>query len=468
MTSSAAPSMLPPSESSNNTITSSGKLSATILSVYDIPPTTLPTGDDASTTSFSSTSTSTCPVPSYVSMSVMGREVKTGKPSSKHKVMNNFKFVSTDKSSPSTNALSLTAPLSVLYPTTVTFRVVFPSSETLVAKCKLSKTLQVNQQQWLILNLYPESTFTSTGTGTSPSSGKEDDTNSVYSTSTTGLPTATGSVSGDHTPTLRLKLCLTGPYRTEVGAILTLAQSWFSVIDSISDATSSTVTSITQSLPLKFPPAKILLVPTVPLAAASVALLPIALGILVLGLPFFVPILVVLLTVGISTILVGSGVYFSTAKGRESASIVLGPIYSTFVSTQSGQQLLYQTGPRPSPPALVRTIMPTDIIGKLVISLLIDFIGSSSYLLPFVGEGFDLAWAPIQTVFIMALYDEKMPGMKYVSFFEEILPFTDLIPTGTLGWVREFSPLLFEEGMKKVEDLRVVMRSEGDALRKGI
>ena len=82
---------------------SSGKLSATILSVYDIPTTpssSLPTGDDASTTSFSSTSTTACPVPSYVSMSVMGREVRTGKPSAKHKVMNNFKFVSADKSSP--------------------------------------------------------------------------------------------------------------------------------------------------------------------------------------------------------------------------------------------------------------------------------------------------------------------------------------------------------------------------------
>jgi hypothetical protein len=99
-------SMLPPPEtdpSSTPTPTpTSGKLSATILSVYDIPTTTSssPTGDDASITSFSSTSTTACPVPSYVSMSVMGREVRTGKPSAKHKVMNNFKFVSADKSSP--------------------------------------------------------------------------------------------------------------------------------------------------------------------------------------------------------------------------------------------------------------------------------------------------------------------------------------------------------------------------------
>lgn len=63
-----------------------GKLSATILSVYDIP-----TGKDGA-----------CSVPSHVSMSVLGKEVQTGKPSAKHKLMNNFKFVSNNKSSPGT------------------------------------------------------------------------------------------------------------------------------------------------------------------------------------------------------------------------------------------------------------------------------------------------------------------------------------------------------------------------------
>lgn len=416
---------------------SAGKLSATILSVYDIPP-------------FKNGNGSSSPIPSYVSMSVLGKEVKTGKPSAKHKLMNNFKFVSSDSGSAATNALSLSAPLSVLYPTTVTFRVVFDSSETLIAKCKLSSTLQINQQQWLILNLYPESTY---------QDGQE-----KPSTTQQGEEGDTTSTTASSEPTLRLKICLSGPYRTEVGALLSMAQTWFNTMDSVSTATNSTFSSVSNSLPLKFPSAKILLVPTVPLAAASVALLPIIFGVLVMGLPFFVPILVILLTVGASTFLVGSGVYFSTSKGRESASIVLGPLYSTFSSTNAGQQLLYQTGPRPSPSALARTVMPTDIVGKLIVSLLIDFIGSSSYLLPFVGEGFDLAWAPIQTIFIMALYDESQPGLKYISFLEEVLPFTDLLPSGTLGWVREFSPLLMSEGLKKFEDLQVVLKSEKAAM----
>lgn len=429
-----SPSLLK-SPSPPQTVSSNGKLSATILSVYDMP-----TEKDGS-----------CPVPSYVSMSVLGKEVKTGKPSAKHKSMNNFKFVTSDKGTTATNALSLTAPLSIIYPTTVTFRVVFENSETLIAKCKLSSTLSINQQQWLILNLYPESTFSAPKDGTNTSSS-----------------TQKGEETSDHQPTLRLKLCLSGPYRTEIGAILSLAESWFTIIDSVSDATNSTVTSLITSLPLKFPPAKILLVPTVPLAAASVALLPIVLGVLVMGLPFFLPILVILLTGGVCTFLIGSGVYFSSSSGRESASTVLGPIYSTFLSTNAGQRLLYQTGPRPSPTVLARTVTPTDMVGKLVLSLVIDLIGSSSYLLPFVGEGFDLAWAPIQTVFIMAMYEDSMPSLKYISFLEEILPFTDLLPSGTLGWVKEFGPLAMEEGIKKVEDLRVVMKSESDAMRQSV
>ena len=75
---------------------------------------------------------------------------------------------------------------------------------------------------------------------------------------------------------------------------------------------------------------------------------------------------------------------------------------------------------------------------KLVISLLIDLIGSSSYLLPVVGEGLDIAWAPIQTILIMAMYDPTTPNLKYVSFVEEILPFTDIVPTATIGWMFQF------------------------------
>jgi hypothetical protein len=57
-----------------------------------------------------------------------------------------------------------------------------------------------------------------------------------------------------------------------------------------------------------------------------------------------------------------------------------------------------------------------------------------------VGEGLDLAWAPAQTILIMAMYDATSPNLKYVSFVEEILPFTDIVPSATIGWACEFVP----------------------------
>jgi hypothetical protein len=86
--------------------------------------------------------------------------------------------------------------------------------------------------------------------------------------------------------------------------------------------------------------------------------------------------------------------------------------------------------------------LPTDLWGKLAVSLLIDALGSASYLIPVMGEVLDVAWAPLQTILIMALYDTVSPNLKYVSFMEEILPLTDVVPSATIGWVTEFGPQL--------------------------
>jgi len=239
---------------------------------------------------------------------------------------------------------------------------------------------------------------------------------------------------------------------------VSLANHWFDAIDSVTSVTSSSLSAITSVLPSKLPSAKMLLLPTVPLAATGVVLLPILLGVLTIGLPFFLPILIALLAVVTTGLVAGTGVYLSSSAGRESASTILGPILTTFCSTTSGQRLLYETGPRPSPVALAETFLPGDMIGQLIVSLVIDFIGSSSYLLPGAGEAFDLAWAPLQTILLMAMYDKYMPSLKYISFIEEIVPFTDVLPSGTLGWFRRYSPLVLEGGMKKVEELSVIMK----------
>lgn len=215
---------------------------------------------------------------------------------------------------------------------------------------------------------------------------------------------------------------------------------------------SSSFQSVSALIPHKFPSGKILLAPAVFFAAVSVATLPVFLGIMTVGLPLFLPVLISVLTVVLIAVSVGTGVYLSSLTGRKSTAQVLGPIITTFFGTNTGQQLLYETGPRPSPVDLAETILPTDMIGQLIVSLTIDFIGSSSYLLPFVGEFSDVSWAPIQTILLMAMYDRTSPSLKYISFIEEIMPFTDVLPSGTLGWVRRYSPSILEESLKKIPD----------------
>jgi hypothetical protein len=181
------------------------------------------------------------------------------------------------------------------------------------------------------------------------------------------------------------------------------------------------------------------------------------------GLPFLLPIVVVLA----STLVAFSGVfvalYASTAAGREYVGGMLTPLVHTILSTNSGQRLIYETGPRPTPVSVARIVLPKDLMGKLIVSLLIDLIGSSSYLLPFVGEGLDLAWAPTQTILIMAMYDTVTPSLKYVSFVEEILPFTDVVPSATIGWLIEFGPQVLSGGSNKQQSAATTLANANTA-----
>jgi hypothetical protein len=199
----------------------------------------------------------------------------------------------------------------MLYPETVLFSLALENEIKLVANCKLN-SLHINESQWLILNLNP------------PGGEHRDQEESGT--------------------TLRIKMCLSGPYRKEVAAIISMSNMWFDTFDSLSSVVSSTASSISSMLPQQLPSSKVILLPTIPLATAAVALLPVLLGLLTVGIPFFLPVLVVLLGVGTS-LAFGSGfVYFSSATGRESASNFLYPIWSTFLTTSAGQSLVYDTG----------------------------------------------------------------------------------------------------------------------------
>jgi hypothetical protein len=275
------------------------------------------------------------------------------------------------------------------------------------------KELKIREPEWLILTLEGSA---SGGSGT---------------TDTTTASSSFESVQ----PTIRLQLTLEGPYRPEVSALLGLMGAWFALVEGAESACGNAFAKV----PLPKIDKRLLLIPAVPGAAAVIVVAPILLGILTLGLPVFLPILVL---AGIAMAAIGCVVvvtWSSTPSGRKQIGGLVGDSVAKLLRTPAGQQFVYATGPRPSPVSLTRTVAPTGMHQKLLWSLAIDAIGSSSYLIPFAGESFDVAWAPLQTILIMALYEHVTPNLKYMSFVEEIIPFTDAIPSATLGWLAEFA-----------------------------
>jgi|SRR2546428_4197550 len=75
----------------------------------------------------------------------------------------------------------------------------------------------------------------------------------------------------------------------------------------------------------------------------------------------------------------------------------------------------------------------------LPICVIMDLIGMSSLAVPFIGEAFDVIWAPISAVIFFAIFKRKfgLIGGAF-SFMEEILPGTDIIPTFTIAWLLKY------------------------------
>ncbi|MEO6133815.1 MAG: hypothetical protein ABIP35_01605 [Ginsengibacter sp.] len=97
--------------------------------------------------------------------------------------------------------------------------------------------------------------------------------------------------------------------------------------------------------------------------------------------------------------------------------------------------------------------MKRNHLPNLSLCLLLDFIGMSSYIFPFVGELFDFIWAPISGILFFFLFGKKMGVFGGIfSFLEELSPGLDIIPTFTLAWIirkRELSKTM--QGLKKIE-----------------
>ena len=79
------------------------------------------------------------------------------------------------------------------------------------------------------------------------------------------------------------------------------------------------------------------------------------------------------------------------------------------------------------------TVVAPDF-GKLLICILIDTIGSSSVLIPFIGDASDVLWAPTAGLLLRYLFYNSNVIFLF-ELTEEILPLTDILPLATLCWI---------------------------------
>lgn len=125
-------------------------------------------------------------------------------------------------------------------------------------------------------------------------------------------------------------------------------------------------------------------------------------------------------------------------------AVIVGGIALNFISTNAIQSFekfskknfpfLMARESNENPPRVSPPIDPD--FSKLIICLIIDIIGTSSELVPFIGELSDIIYAPIAAIAVRTIF----PGSNLLfalEFIEEILPFTDIIPLATLCWIIE-------------------------------
>ena len=76
-----------------------------------------------------------------------------------------------------------------------------------------------------------------------------------------------------------------------------------------------------------------------------------------------------------------------------------------------------------------------DFLPNIAICILMDLIGMSSYIFPALGEFGDVVWAPISAFIFLKLFGGRLGAVGSVlNFLEEVLPFTDIIPSFTIAW----------------------------------
>ncbi|GAB2649937.1 hypothetical protein GCM10027035_49940 [Emticicia sediminis] len=98
----------------------------------------------------------------------------------------------------------------------------------------------------------------------------------------------------------------------------------------------------------------------------------------------------------------------------------------------------------------------------LMASLAIDALGMVTFLIPALGEAADVIIAPIISVLIYAVHRTTFGAIA--GFLEEIIPFTDIIPSATIIWFYRYflkRESTFNEFMEKINKKHpIIMNSK--------
>jgi hypothetical protein len=96
---------------------------------------------------------------------------------------------------------------------------------------------------------------------------------------------------------------------------------------------------------------------------------------------------------------------------------------------------------------------------SLWMCIAMDIVGMASFLIPALGEWSDVVWAPISAF----VFYNTFGGLGGIlggafSFLEEIIPFTDIIPSFTIAWYTQNKVLKSSNQNVKndIEDAEVI------------
>lgn len=73
---------------------------------------------------------------------------------------------------------------------------------------------------------------------------------------------------------------------------------------------------------------------------------------------------------------------------------------------------------------------------NLFLGILFDAIGMLSFSIPYLGEFSDVVWAPLAAFLMTQIYKGTIGKVGGIfTFLEELIPFTDFVPSFTLTWI---------------------------------